>query len=106
MAEITFWLSPASVYDSGGDALLIGGAADIDDPHDSIDGFASYQKFQSAGDGLTTRVGWVRLALSAPQSGVTINWIRVHYYLWKESAGGFWVSEPSFGGAICPAASA
>ena len=105
MSAVTFWMYPASLYDAGGTKPRIGTYSDIDDPWDAPDGIATKVK-QRCDSAVGTYTGYSSYGLTAPTSGVTINWIRVHYHIWRECSGGVanWNGDQEFAGSIRPAA--
>lgn len=107
MSAATFWMNPANLYDAGGTKPRIGTYSDIDDPWDAPDGITTKLK-QRADSAVGTYTGFASFGLTAPTSGLTINWIRVHYHIWRECSGGVgnWNGDQEFAGSIRPAASA
>jgi hypothetical protein len=102
----TFYLYPASVVDLGGTRGQTGSYTDIVDAHDADDGFSTiYSQLCGAA---ATATGWSSFTLTPPTTGVTINWIRVHYVFWRQTWGplGWNDVNAAFAGSIRPASSA
>ncbi len=103
MAAITLYQYPASLESQ---AFGSGSYGDVDDPWDSNDGWTTKYGLLAANNGTTYRKAYASFGLTAPQTGVSINWIRVHAWLAIGRSGGSWVAEPVIICGVRPGSSA
>lgn len=103
MAAIILYQYPASVESQ---QWGVGSSSDIDDPWDGNDGWATRYGLDAANNGTTYRKAFASFGLGSPQTGISINWIRVHAWLAIASAGGYWLAEPVIICGVRPGSSA
>ncbi len=103
MSAITFYQYPGAVESQ---AYGSGSYTDVDDPWDGHDGWATKYGLLAANNGVTYRQAFASFGLTAPQTGLSINWIRVHAWFALGRAGGAWVAEPIVICGVRPASSA